>query len=122
MLTSSKETVRVAMIGAGTMANSVRFPPLASFEDVETAASCGLDRSRLQATADKYGVRRRYTNYRQMVEEIAPDGVYAIGQPHLMYDIWVWCFQQGLNLYIEKPMGLFWHQAQMLAYLAEDKP
>jgi predicted dehydrogenase len=56
-----------------------------------------------------------------MVEECAPDGVYAIGQPHIMYDIWVWCLQQGQNLYIEKPMGITWHQAQMLAYLAEQK-
>ena len=56
-----------------------------------------------------------------MVEEVAPDGVYAIGQPHIMYDIWIWCLQQGLNLYIEKPMGLTWHQAQMLAELAEGK-
>jgi predicted dehydrogenase len=36
-----------------------------------------------------------------------------------MYDIWVWCLQEGLNLYIEKPLGLNWHQAQMLAHLAE---
>jgi predicted dehydrogenase len=36
-----------------------------------------------------------------------------------MYDIWVWCLQQGLNLYIEKPMGLTLHQAEVLAHLAE---
>ncbi len=121
MMTSSKETVRVAMIGAGSMANSVHYPSLASFDDVEIAAICDLDSARLNATADKYGVRGRYANYRQMVEQVAPDGVYVIGQPHLMYDIWVWCLQQGLNLYIEKPLGLSWHQAQMLAYLAEEK-
>ena len=36
-----------------------------------------------------------------------------------MYDIWIWLLQQGCNLYIEKPMGLTLHQAQMLAHLAE---
>ncbi len=36
-----------------------------------------------------------------------------------MYDIWVWCLQQGLNLYVEKPLGLNWHQARMLTELAE---
>jgi virulence factor len=111
--------VRVAMIGAGGMANSVHYPSLASFDDVEIAAICDLDMQRLIGTADKYGVERRYSDYRRMVEETAPDAVYAIGQPHLMYDIWTWCLQHGLNLYIEKPLGITLHQARSLAYLAE---
>jgi len=56
-----------------------------------------------------------------MVEETSPDAVYAIGQPHTMYDIWKWCLEQGLNLYIEKPMGITIHQARALTYLAEKK-
>jgi predicted dehydrogenase len=111
--------VRVAMIGAGRMANNVHYPSLASFDDVEIAAICDIAEGPLNATADKYGVEQRYTDYRRMIEEVAPDGVYVIGQPHYMYDIWVWCLRQGLNLYIEKPMGLTWHQALMLAHLAD---
>ncbi|MFH1084140.1 MAG: Gfo/Idh/MocA family oxidoreductase [Chloroflexota bacterium] len=112
--------VRVAMIGAGAMANSVHYPSLASFEDVEVAAICDLDPQRLNTTADKYGIARRYSDYRQMIAQVAPDAVYAIGQPNIMFDTWVWCLQQGLNLYIEKPMGLSLHQARVLAHLAEE--
>ncbi len=112
-------TVRVAMIGAGGMANNVHYPSLASFDDVQIAAICDLSEERLNETADKYCVDKRYSDYRQMVEEIAPDAVYAIGQPHIMYDIWVWCLEQGRNLCIEKPMGLSMHQARNLAWLAE---
>jgi predicted dehydrogenase len=54
-----------------------------------------------------------------MIAEEAPDAVYAIGQPHLMYDVWTACLERGQNLYIEKPLGLSLHQAQALAYLAE---
>lgn len=82
--------VRVAMVGAGGMANSVHYPSLASFDDVEMAAVCDLDATRLQTTADRYEIEHRYSDYRRMVEEIAPDAVYVIGQPHLMFDIWVW--------------------------------
>ncbi len=113
--------VRVAMIGAGRMANSVHYPSLASFDDVEIAAICDLDPERLHGTADKYGVERRYANYRTMIEEIAPDAVYVIGHPDHMYNIWQWCLSEGLNLYIEKPMGLTIHQARALAYMAEKK-
>ncbi|MEM7129931.1 MAG: Gfo/Idh/MocA family oxidoreductase [Chloroflexota bacterium] len=113
--------VRIAMIGAGGMANRVHYPSLASFDDVEIAAICDLDPERLQSTADQYGVESRYTSYRQMVEEIAPDGAYVVGPPHMMYDIWTWCLNEGLNLCIEKPMGITLHQAQSLAYLADQK-
>jgi virulence factor len=113
-------TLRVAVVGAGRMANSVHYPSLASLPDVEIAAISDLDEGRLNATATKYGVEGRYVDYRRMVDEVAPDAVYAIGQPHIMYDIWTWCLTQGLNLYIEKPPGLSLHQAQALAHLAEE--
>ena len=116
----SPNLVRVAMIGAGAIANAVHYPSLASFDDVEIAAICDIDTERLSVTADKYGVEKRYHSYRQMIEDIAPDAVYAIGPPHIMYDIWTWCLEQGLNLYIEKPMGITLHQAWALAHLAEE--
>ncbi|MEN6644056.1 MAG: Gfo/Idh/MocA family oxidoreductase [Armatimonadia bacterium] len=112
---------KIAIIGAGAMANKVHYPSLASFEDVEIAAICDLDETKLNETADKYGVSGRYADYRKMVEEVAPAAVWAIGQPQYMYDVWVWCLQQGVNLYIEKPMGLTLHQSRMLATLAEEK-
>ena len=114
------DKVRIAFIGAGSMANKVHYPSLASFDDVEIAAICDIDTARLQATADRYGVEKRYIDYQTMVEEVAPDAVYAIGQPHIFYDIWTWCLRQGQNLYIEKPMGITAHQARALAYLAEE--
>ena len=115
------DKVRVAMVGAGGMANRVHYPSLASFDDVKIAAICDLNLDRLNATADTYHIEKRFTDYRKMVEETAPDAVYVIGQPHLMYDVWMWCLEQGLNLYIEKPMGLTIHQARALAYQAEKK-
>ena len=108
------------MIGAGGMANRVHYPSLASFDDVALAAICDIDGERLKATADRYGVERRYTDYRTMVREVAPDAVYAIGPPHIMYDVWTWCLSRGLNLCIEKPMGLSLHQARSLAHLAAE--
>ena len=115
------EKVKVAMIGAGGMANSVHYPSLASFDDVDIVAICDLDENRMNTTADKYKIEKRYTNYHKMVEDVSPDAVYVIGQPHLMYDIWIWCLDHGLNLYIEKPMGLSIHQAKSMATLAEKK-
>ena len=81
--------IRLGMIGAGRMAKAVHYPSLASYDDVEFAGICDLDDERLTATADEYGIERRYADYRRMVEETAPDAVYVIGDPDVMYPLWL---------------------------------
>lgn len=123
--TMHSEKVRVLMIGAGSMANSVHYPSLDSFDDVEIAGICELDPDRLRSTSDRYRIdeRKRFLaqkvdDYQKAVEAVNPDAVYAIGHPNIMYPVWKWCLEQGRNLYIEKPMGITAHEARSLAYLA----
>lgn len=113
--------VRICMIGAGIMANKVHYPSLASFDDVEIAGICDLSAVRVQETADCYGIKNRYSDYRKMLEEQKPDGVYVIMPPQYAFDIVRDCIQQGVNVFTEKPMGLTLHQAEILAFLAEQK-
>lgn len=117
---SKKGKIRLAMIGAGWIATKAHFPSLAAFDDVEFAGLCELNPEKLRETGDKYGIEKRYSDYRKMIEETAPDAVYAIGPPHHMYDVWRWCLEKGLDLFIEKPMALTIHQSECLAYLAEE--
>ena len=86
-----------AIVGFGFIAGKGHHPAYLGRSDVEIAAICDLDAGRLNRTADTNGVERRYADYRRMVEECAPDGVYVIGPPPAMYDIWIWCLQQGLK-------------------------
>lgn len=115
--------LRVVMIGAGERANAVIYPSFSSLENVEIVGICDIDAVRLQATADKYGIKNRYGqggvyDYQNMVRDLKPDAAVVIGQPHIMYDIWKWCLENGLNLYIEKPMALSIHQARALEAIA----
>lgn len=93
---------RIAFVGAGEMANAVHYPSLRAFDDVDIVGICDIDEGRLNATAQRWGIVRKYYDYRTMVNELQPDGVYVVGLPHIMFDIWVWCLQQGCNFYIEK--------------------
>jgi virulence factor len=113
--------VRVCVIGAGMMANKVHYPSLASFDDVEITGICDLNPQRLTETADRYGITNRYGDYRKMLDEQRPDGIYVIMPPQYMYDIVCDCIGRGLNVFTEKPLGLNLHQAETLALLAEEK-
>ncbi|MCP8937410.1 Gfo/Idh/MocA family oxidoreductase [Alsobacter sp. SYSU M60028] len=120
--------VRICLVGAGRMANSVHYPSLASFDDVEIVGVIETRKDRLDETCNAHGIpeKARFlavldTDYQTILRDLAPDGVYVIGQPEIMYPIWHWCLANGFNLYVEKPMGLTAHQAQALAYLADSK-
>lgn len=119
--------VRICLIGAGDLSSRVHYPSLASFDDVEIVGVIETRRDRLDATCDAFGIagEARFhvtldSDYREVLERLRPDGVYAVGQPEIMYPVWQWCLASGFNLYIEKPMGLTMHHAEVLAGLAEE--
>lgn len=113
--------VRVAFIGAGSHANAVHYPSLASIEEAEISAICDIDHGRLQRTSDKYGVKNRYLSYREMLEKEELDAVYVIMPPHQLYDIVVDCLDAGLNVFIEKPPGVSLNQTRSLTWHAAKK-
>jgi virulence factor len=114
-----KSQVRVAVIGAGVMANRVHYPSLRDLQDVEIAAVCDLDPERLNTTADKYQIAGRYRDYKCMIEEVAPDAVYVIVPPLLVLPIVMDVLQRGLPVFLEKPPGITTDQARNLAREAE---
>ena len=61
------EKVRVALIGAGAMANAVHYPSLASFDDVELVGLCDLDPQKLAQTAAKFNISDTFSDYRRML-------------------------------------------------------
>lgn len=112
-------TVKIAMVGAGGMANAVHYPSLAEMQDVAIVGICDLDPGRLHSTADRYSVEGRFLDYREMIETTAPDAVYVIMPPHHLFDIVVHCLQQKLHVFIEKPPAVTTFQTQSMAELAE---
>jgi predicted dehydrogenase len=114
------DKVRVAFIGAGGLANGVHYPSVASLPDVDLAATCDLFADKAQATAERWGIPRVYSDYRRMLEEVDPDAVYVIMPPQDLFEPASTVLQQGRHLFVEKPLCVTAHQAQMLAYFAEE--
>ncbi len=111
--------VKVALIGAGGMANSVHYPSLAVFDDVEMVGLCDLVPDKLQATAEKFGIDSTFSDYRKMIEETAPDAVYVLMPPHHLFDIAIHVLSQKLHLFLEKPPGVTAEQTRQMANCAE---
>ena len=97
--------IRIALIGAGNIANT-HLDAYRALPNVEIAAICDIDESRLATTADKYGIANRYTGVESMLAaEKDLDGA----------DVCVWncnhaactiaALEAGLNVLCEKPMA-----------------
>jgi predicted dehydrogenase len=110
--------VKVGFVGAGVRANVAHYPSLAEMEDVEIAAICDLRRDRLEATAEKYGVKNRFTDYKLMLKKMDLDAVYVIMFPDLLDPIVTDCLEEGLNVFIEKPPGMTLEETKRWASLA----
>ncbi|MEJ0103947.1 MAG: Gfo/Idh/MocA family oxidoreductase [Bacteroidota bacterium] len=118
---------RICIIGNGSFANKVHYPSLFSFGDVEVVGIFAFNEQRLLETARRYNIPGQSvytlssrTGYRQILSALRPDGVYVIGPPEQMIDVWTWCLENKLNLFIEKPLGITLHQAEMFAWLAKE--
>ncbi len=111
--------IKVGMIGAGSMANFAHYPSLASFNDTEIVAISDLVEEKLNKTADKYGVKGRYRDYKEMLAKEELDAVYIIMPPHHLYDLVIHCLKQKLNVFIEKPPGITYEQTKNMALTAE---
>ena len=100
------ECVKIALIGAGGMANGVHYPSLAECDDVDLVGLCDLVQEKAEATAARFHIPRTFTDYRVMLEQTAPDAVYVLMPSYHHFDILVHCLSQGLHVFIEKPIAL----------------
>ena len=114
-----KTKIKVAFIGAGNLANLFHYPSLAEMEDVELVAISDLVPQKLAETAKTYGVETRFANFREMLDKVECQAVYAIMPPQHVFEVALEVLQRKKHLFIEKPPGLTWDQCRQLAHVAE---
>lgn len=114
------DTVRCALIGAGGMANSVHYPSLAEMDDVELAGLCDIVEDKCYTTAERFEIDYTSTDYRKMIEDLAPDAIWVLMPPHHLFDIVVHCLREGLHVFIEKPPAVTAYQVRAFAQLADE--
>jgi virulence factor len=111
--------VRVAFIGAGRQSNRRHYPSVTSLPDVEATAVCDLVPEVAERTAERWGIPRTYTSYREMLDQEDPQAVYIIMKPQYLFQPVVDALKQGRHVFIEKPPGITTLQTRALAYHAE---
>ncbi len=115
-----REKMRIGVIGAGGIAESVHLPSLAEMPDVQVVAICDLVRERAEKLAARYHVERVYVSYREMLAAGALDAAYDLVEPANLFHVAWNCLDAGLPVFMEKPAGVTASQARGLARKAAE--
>ena len=113
--------LRIAMIGAGNIANT-HIGAYAKIPQAEVVAVCDIDAARLKITCDRHGIQNRYTDVAAMLADKDKLGIEAA-------DVCVWncnhascaiaALNAGLHVICEKPMAYNTEQAIEMKAAAE---
>ncbi len=105
--------VRVGFVGCGGIANA-HMERLGRMEDVELVAFCDTAEEKAQSSAQRWG-GRAYTSHHEMLEKEKLDALYVAVPPIAHTDAEIIAAQQGIHLFIEKPIALTLEKAKEIA-------
>lgn len=93
--------MRIGVIGAGWIAEE-HVAIIGRLDGVELAAVCDVDEARARGLA---GGAPAYTDWHELIERESPDAVFVCTPPLLHREMTVEALEQGIHVYLEKPIA-----------------
>lgn len=108
--------VSVAVIGVGQPFHHL--PALARLPQATLIGLCDINEARLQEAARTYNVAAAFTDYKQMLNRIAPQAVFVLPSVLRTTEVATYCLDRGFHVFIEKPPGVSAAETRAMARLA----
>ncbi len=120
MMTS--RPTRVALVGAGLIAQNVHLPRLAGRDDVDLAAVVDVDLERARATAERFGAGRHSNDIEAVLADDSIE-VLDLCTPPLLHAAQVrMALDSGKDVILEKPVAANLADAQVVADIVAGSP
>jgi predicted dehydrogenase len=97
------KVLQVGVVGCGQIAQIAHIPYLRELPDFEVTAICDISRKVVDSLGDQYGIRQRFTDYRDLVALPDLDVVCICNKDHA--DVAVAAMNAGKHVLTEKPMA-----------------
>ena len=107
-----KENTKIAVIGLGGVAQLVHLPILSKINSVDIVAVSELSKTRLNTVAEKFHVKERFTNYKEMIEKVDFDAAIISTPTNTHKEIAVELLNKKKHVLIEKPIALNYNEAK----------
>lgn len=97
--------LKMGVIGCGSISEG-HIRSYIENENTELIALCDIDKPWLKCAGDIYGVSKLYTDYHEMLEDKALDGVSVCLPNYLHAPVSISALKKGLHVLCEKPMTI----------------
>ena len=112
------ETVKVAVIGLGGIAQLVHLPNLIKANNVSVTAVAEINKNRLNTIADKFNIVERYTNYEELLEKSDCDAVIVATPTATHKEITISVLHAKKDVLVEKPLARTYEEAKPIVEAA----
>lgn len=114
------DKVKISLIGLGGVSQLVHLPNLVKNSSVEITAVAEINKNRLLTIADKFGIKQRFTNYKQMLENIDCEAVIIATPTSTHKEIAIDCLKAKKHVLVEKPLARTYEEAKQI-FIASKK-
>jgi len=112
--------MRIAIIGAGGIAQKAYFPLLIQRPDLEIVCLYSRTSAALEKARQDWGITTGSTNLKDVMAS-KPQAVFVLSSNDSHYSICKMMLENDLDVYVEKPMTLASVQGFELAHLADER-
>ncbi|GGC83361.1 oxidoreductase [Thalassobacillus devorans] len=112
------DTLKVAIIGCGSIAQNRHLLEFEANEHVEITAVCDIVEERAMVTAEAFGAQS-YTNYEDLLEKEEIDAVSVCLPNYLHAPVSIAALEAGCHVLCEKPMATSSEEAEKMIEAAE---
>jgi len=113
------DKVKVGVIGLGYFANAMHLPSLTRNSEIEIVAVADPDENNLNSTAAKYGFRKTYRDYREMLKKEKLEAVYVIVNVKATLEVASATMEARIPTLLEKPPGVTSAETRKLIEVAD---
>ncbi len=113
------EKTKIAVIGLGGIAQLMHMPILTKLVNVEVVSISDVNKSRLTGVGEKYGIKKRYLDYKEMLSNEEFDAVVIATPTDTHSEIAIECLKAKKDILIEKPIARNYEEAKEIMAVAK---
>lgn len=111
-------TIKIGVIGCGQIARHRHIPEYAANKDVELVAFCDIDQEKARTLAAKYGGKKVFTDYQELLAQKEVQAVSICTSNYLHAPITIAAAEAGKHILVEKPMATSLKEADAMIQAA----
>lgn len=100
-----KSNVKLGIIGLGGIAQLMHLPILSKMDDVTLESVADPNKATLKSVAEKFGVKKVFTNYLDLLKDESIEGVIIATPTHTHKNIALDSLAAGKHIFVEKPVA-----------------